>query len=709
MQNNRESFFIRNEFPTAWQRVIFRNYRMVPAENIAKIINCTPEQVEKEALRMGLRKGDADPEWLTKGYITVIRDNWHILTRSQICTLIGFSPDKLSFVLAKDDFLGVKLSRGLTAEEDVHYAPLTDAQIAETEKLAKIVSAYDVSERKMFDFFTDTADTIPQYITSADGGTRMVHGFLSPCADPFLEDTRSHLPDVLLDSYAEQGINVLFIHALLSTISPYPFDPETSRDYPVRRKNLQDLIDRAAARGIRIYLYFNEPRAVLQNAFDAYGKTELAGVSNRSSTAICLQTEAGREYLYNATRDLFENVSGIGGIFNITMSENFTHCRCHGGEGCGRDVCRNPGELPVLINNIMHKAIRDAGSDAEVINYAWGWNWDKEELDRSMAALHPEIAVMQVSENALKIEKGGVEVSVDDYSISNPGPSEKSEFILRTAAKYGHKLYAKVQINCSWECACVPYLPLFDIQIEHLQNLHKLGVNDLMMTWTLGGYPSIAYDEVAAYLASPETFSADAWYKKQFGDKAEEMQKAVHLFCEGFREYPFSIGTAYFSPKTLGAANLWSFGEETRGSSMVCFASDNPDAWAPPYPLDVYTAQFRKMLDAWDKACDIFEAAVQDEKTAEIALFARFAALQLRTDVIHTEYTEIKKGLPGTKNAFADQLKEMREIVIKQLPLMEKSSLIGYETSNHYFFTERNFIEKLIQIENMLEELESMT
>ena len=229
------TFTERNEFPTVWQKVIFRNYRMVPAANIAKIIGCTVDQVETEAERMGLRRGEADPDWLTKGYITIIRNNWHLMPKETLCALIDFTPERMAFSLEKDDFLSVKLGKGMAAYEDIRYTPLTEAEIAATAKLAKIVSAYDVSERKMFDFFTDPADTVPQYIASADGGIRMIHGFLTPCGDAFIEDTRNHLPDMLLDSYAEQGINALFVHGVLSALSPYRFDPELSRDYPIRR------------------------------------------------------------------------------------------------------------------------------------------------------------------------------------------------------------------------------------------------------------------------------------------------------------------------------------------------------------------------------------------------------------------------------------------------------------------------------------------
>ena len=704
----KQNQFERNEFPTAWQKVVFRNYRMVPSENIADVLGCSAGQVEEEAVRMGLRQGKADPEWLSRGYITIIRNNWDLLPDNQICALIGFSRERLDFVLEKEDFLRVKLGTKNPECTEIHYAPLTEAEREATEKLAVTVAGYDVSERKMFDFFTDTADTKPEYIASEEGGIRLVHGFLTPCGDTFIEDSRKHLPDILLDSYAKQGINALFLHGVLSTLSPYCFDPEMSKDYPIRRKNLKELIKRAALRGIKIYLYFNEPRALPKNVYESYGKPEIGGRMTNRYVHLCLSKEAGQEYLYTATRDLFEEIPEIGGIFNITMSENPTHCRSSWANDCPHCAALTESELPVRVNNIMHKAIRDAGSAAEVINYAWGWNWSAEEMDRAMAALHPEIAVMQVSENAKQIEKGGVTVDVNDYSISNPGSSEKSEKLLRTAAKYGHKLYAKVQINCSWECACVPYLPLFDIQIEHLRNLQEIGVKDVMLTWTLGGYPSIAYDAVADYLASPEEFSMEKWYSKQFGENGEKIHRAVKLFCEGFREYPFSIGTAYYSPKNMGAANLWSLTPDKKGSAMVGYSTDHYEDWTAPYPIEVYLSQFGKMLTAWDEACDMLDDVVQDEKTAERALFARFAALQIHADVIHTRYAAAKRELPGSKQEMLQLLEAEREIIVKQLALMEKSSLIGYETSNHYFFTERNFIEKMFQIENLHTELQQM-
>ncbi len=700
----------RQNFPAAWQTVIFRNFRMSPNENIAKILKCTPEDVEREALRMGLRAGETDPNWLTRGYITIIRNNWLLLPYDQIQALVGMDDERFDFVVNKEDFLWYKLGLLKPEREPVFYSPLTETEIKETEEIAKVVSKFDVSERKMFDFFTDTADTEPKYVVAQSGGTRIVHGFLTTCGDAFIEDTRGQMPDSLLDAYARQGVNALFVHGVLSTLSPYPFDPELSRDYKVRRDNLRDLIRRAALRGIKIYLYFNEPRALPLDVYERYGDKEIGGGIRGDYISLCLTTEGARNYLYTATKDLFEDVKGIGGIFNISGSENYTHCYSARVSTCPRCKDVPAEEFHAAVNNIMHKAIRDAGSDAEVIAYVWVWHshLGDEKMENAFKLLHPEIAVMQVSENRKKISKGGIDSEVGEYSISNPGPSDISKFIFNTAAKYGHKVYAKVQVSNTWECACVPYLPVFDLQLEHLKNLHEIGVDNCMLTWTLGGYPSITYDMISDYMSAPDSFDIDAWYNKQFGENGARVHAAIEKFCEGFREYPFSVEVLYNSPKNLGPANLWSFAPNTNPSSMVCYSFEDYNKWKGPYPIDVYLSQFEKMLAAWDEACDMLEAVAGDEKTNELLLFARFATLQIHSDVIHTRYALCKENLPTSRDEMRKIIADEREVTKKLLVLMEKSSLIGFETSNHYFFTERGYIEKLVQLDQLEKELDTL-
>ena len=196
--------------PTHWQTAILRNYRLVPTERIARVLACTEEQVHKEAERMGLRRGEADPRWLTEGYITLIRNNWYLFPYEQLLELLQWDEARLDYSLAKDDFLSTKLGRMKPDCERVVYAPLTEEQIAQTEQVARTIRHDDTSDRAYFNFFPPSDK--PAVITHRQGKSmRMVHGYLTPCGDAFLEDTRSHLPDELLDMRNAASICSLFM------------------------------------------------------------------------------------------------------------------------------------------------------------------------------------------------------------------------------------------------------------------------------------------------------------------------------------------------------------------------------------------------------------------------------------------------------------------------------------------------------------------
>ena len=694
------------QFPCRWQTVIFRNYCMVPAERIARVLACTAEDVHREAARLGLRAGEHDPRWLTEGYITVIRNNWYLLPYDQLLTLLDFTEERLAFSLEKDDFLNVKLGRYKPDCARVVYQPLNEDQLAETAQVAKTVCEWDTSDRTYFDFFPPiegTAKPSPRKGKSL----RLVHGYLTPCGDAFIEDTRSHLPDALLDRYAACGINALFIHGVLSSLSPYPFDPELSRDYPTRRAHLRDLVERAGERGIRIYLYLNEPRALPVSWFGTRVDASLMGHRQGDYAALCLNTKEGRDYLYTAVRSLFEAIPDIGGVFTITKSENFTHCT-YGGYPLDKCTCPRCAKLPVetmpaVTNNIIMEAIRDSGSKAELIANLWGWSpalgWSDEQIAHALEILDRDIVALGISDYDLAIEKGGVKGNVIDYSISNPGPSEVTRKALEQAAKLGHKTYAKVQTNCSWELSSVPYLPVFDLELEHLQNLHAIGVDDLMLTWTLGGYPSISYDMVADYQEDPDGFSMDRWYEKHFGENAVDVHRAVERIFRGFREFPFHVRVLYFSPKNLGPANLWNLVPDEKNSTMVCYSFDDYEKWIYPYSPEIYLSQLEKLITDWQAGCDALAVIPGVALVEEMLLFARVALAHFKSDYIHTRYAIAKRA--GDMETLLRLIDEERAVTQELLTLSAQSPLIGYETSNHYFYTERNLIEKLLQMDQM--------
>lgn len=693
-----------NIFPTKWQAVLFHNYAFVPSADLARLLGCDEKTLEEERARLGLGYADFQPVWRKKGYITLIRNNWFLLPCEQICDLLGIKEERLDFILRNDDFLWVKLGDKPYCER-VCYTPLTEEQNRQTRALAKTVKDYVRPQgMRPFEFFKKGEST--HSTRTCPIGRRIVHGYLSPCGDAFIEDSIGYMPDELLQEYANRGVNGVWLHGVLSALSPYPFDESLSKDYPLRRKNMQALIDRCAKYGIKLYLYLNEPRALPENKFGKYAY--LMGHKEDGYAALCFEQKETREYLYHAVKDLLCGVQGLGGIITITMSENLTHCNYRPHGNC--PVCKNipPEKTASAVNNVIQKAIRDSGSDAELIANLWGWSpfmeWTEAQTLGGVEMLDKDISVLCVSEYDLDIEKGGVKSKIIDYSISNPGPSEITKKTLKKAGEQGNKTYAKIQTNNSWECSAVPYLPVFDLLYEHLKNLSQIGVKDYMLTWTLGGYPSPMLSMAATYAQDAKSFCLDKWYQEEYGDGWPLVKKAVGHFCNGFKEYPFSIDSLYFSPKTLGSANLWALEEQEKQSTMVCYAYDDFEHWTQPYPVDIYLSQYEKLLVEWGKGLEVLRGD-STGKFDELTTFAKGAYAHFKADYLQTKFAKLKRNKEENAEELKGLLQEEKSNAEMLLSLLYEDGRIGFEASNHYYYTDRNLVEKIILMDQLSESL----
>ena len=81
-------------FPTRWQAVLWRSWGVVPIDRLCAVLGADESTLRAAAGDMGLDpKLDAEPMWLTRGYLTIIRDNWHLCSFEQIQMLLGISAE----------------------------------------------------------------------------------------------------------------------------------------------------------------------------------------------------------------------------------------------------------------------------------------------------------------------------------------------------------------------------------------------------------------------------------------------------------------------------------------------------------------------------------------------------------------------------------------------------------------------------------------
>ena len=710
-------------FPSRMHAFVWRNWTVVPAERLAWVVGTSPENITDIALSMGLEKqrgGSIQNVWNSpKGYITVLRRNWHLLPYKQLMQLLGLTENELAWRLKEDDFLWVKLGSMKPKCDVLTYSAPTAQQQAKAGQISQWVKEIKRGKQKevpRFDFYGEPEDE--PVLWKNDSTIRMVFSYSSEFGDPLLDSTLSSYPDVLLRRLAARGINALWIHSVLSTLVPetdlFPGDAL----YDVRRRHLRKLIDRAARYGIRIFLYSNEPRAAHRSFFDRVERQAFKGVQEGDQYALCTSDVRTLKWLENAYKDLFTEVKGLGGVFTITASENLTSCASHGHQAeCLRCKERNYAEIIAEVNNAIARGVHAANEKAEVI--VWDWQWKEAEVEQIIEHLTDKrILLMSVSEWGLPIARGGVKTTVGEYSISSVGPSQRSLNHWEMARRSGLRTMAKVQVGTTWELGSVPYIPAMELITQHARRLSLQHMDGMMLSWSLGGYPSVNMDLFLEAFADQD-FRLEAAAEQRYGRKAGKLvAQAWHLFSEGMAEFPFSGATVYNAPQHMGPANPFYADPTGYRATMVGLPYDDLGGWRSIYPVEVYTQQMERVATGFEQGMVPLRKALKVAggqarlRLKSLARIAQAVALHYRSVVNQARFTAARNELLQNPTLSAEErevrLQQMHhsveselETVLALLPLVREDATIGYESSNQYFYIEQDLLEKYINLKDV--------
>ncbi len=693
----------------AWQKVIFRNYGMIDASKIAELIKVDSATLLLEAKRLGLEKlASVNPVWVEKGFVTVIRNNWDLLTLEQIAYILGKSVAEVKTLLIEYDFLDVKLGEQPPLT-DIAYSPLTEEEIAQTEKIAQTIAPHIHADKVApFDFFANRVAPVPLPQGEFTVKDRFLSSYSADYSNALCDDELKDYPEEYLQYLNQTGTNGLWISETLKNLAPFPLDERYEGDYRRRVRNLKKLTERCHKYGVNVYIYLNEPRSLPAEFFEKY--PHLKGQRKGNEYCLCTSVKEVQDYLYGAIKSLAQNVPLLKGIMTITMSENPTHCQSVRWDGksiktsCPNCKDRAPEELCAEVNNIMARGLKDGNGYTKLIANLWGWSdfmgWTREQVFRGIDLLDGDVEVLCVSEYGKDICRGGVPCKIIDYSISEIGPSEISKEMLSYAKQKGHKIWAKAQLNASWECSAMPYLPAFSLMAEHIQRLKKLGVEGLMLGWSLGGYPGGVLPLVSRLCMAGEVDESE-WYAQTYAENAKAVQTAVATFGEAFTNFPFSIDSLYNGGHTLGCGNLWSLQPNNRRSTMVCFAFDDYESWTKPYGLDIYIELMHKLTTRWEEGLALLEA---DGNPAyeEFKRYAKGAYIQFKSAENLATFTKLKGNAAQNKAELSAIVESETALTQTLLKLQAEDAKIGFEMTNHYFYNKNLLLEKLVNLATIL-------
>jgi len=693
-----------DHFPGRLQAVVWRNWQLVRPSILARVLGTNEDQITQLAASMGLPPaGDVPPDLARRAYITVLRRNWHLLPYEQLLPLIGMSRAELAYSLREDDFLFEKMGNLKPLCSPLGYTEPDAAARARAAEIRTVVEAYfgaAIRRRGEPRFaFVDRIVRVPEGFQPpprrAGDGPRYLFSYFGSYGDPLADSAPDSYPDGLLARLSECGVNGVWLHVVLRQLAPGGSDfPEFGAGCERRLANLRKLVDRAHRFGIDVYLYVNEPRAMLEAFFAR--RPDMAGVCEGDHRALCTSNPKVRDWMSNALAHVFREVPGLGGGFTITASENLTNCASHGQQaGCPRCKSRKPAEIIAEVNAAIAAGIHRGSPQAKVL--AWDWGWPDAD---AIGLLPKDVWLISVSEWSLPIERGGVQNTVAEYSLSAPGPGPRATAHWKLARAHGLKTAAKLQINNTWELSAVPWLPVLDLVAEHCAGLAKQQIDGVMLSWSLGGYPSpnllVAEGFARNPNASPDAVLDEIAAHRYGTGQTAKVRAAWKAFSTAFREFPYDAAVLYNGPQQFGPANLLFATPTGYHATMVGFPYDDLNAWRGPYPADVFASQFEKVTLGWQRGVAELRGVTGPAATGDQGL-AQAAGLHFESVANQARF--ILARADGRRDEMARIARSEARIARALYDLTLDDSRIGFESSNQYYYMPLDLVEKVVNCE----------
>lgn len=723
-------------FPDRLHEFVWRNWNVMEPARIAGVVGASETEITDIAVSLGLpAEATVPPAMLQRGYVTVIRRNWHLLPYEQLLQILGRTAEQLDVMLREEDFLWIKLGRTKPACEPLRYAPPTAGARARAAEIRAVVQqdfgdAIGETGEPRFDFVRRLSQPLPGFNRPvAQQGEipfqRIVHSYVAVFGDPLLNPQLDPYPDGFLQRLASAGVNGVWLHAVLRDLAPGgPAFPEFGKDHAIRLANLRNMVTRAERFGVSIYLYINEPRGMPHGFFSQH--PDMAGATSGELTALCTSVPEVRQWMGDALAYVFREVPGLGGIYSITASENLTNCASHGGHAeCPR--CRNRTDADILaeVVAVQEEGVHRGNPQAQVLVSDWGWRGHGDAPD-IIARLPENVCLMSVSEWHLPITRGGIASTVGEYSISAVGPGPRAQAHWQVARERGLKTGTEIQFNNTCEIATVPYLPVMDLVAEHCHNLlTKADLDAMFIGWTMGGHPSPNLQLAQRLSRSPvpdlDSVLNDLAAARYGTGGVAHARHAWSEMSSAFRDYPFHISVVYTCPVQWGPANPLYAQKTGYRATMWGIPYDDLDGWRGPYPADVFLSQFEKVAQGWQPGIESLRRAVATapetmREAAETDLrYARAAAIHFQSVANQSRFVAARdqlrdQGTEITPVAQAALRRQMREAVQSEIGLAKElytlvgeDSRIGFEPSCQYFYLPLDLVEKVVNCRWLLQ------
>ena len=569
---------------------------------------------------------------------------------------------------------------------------------------------------------------------------RITRCFFSPTNRPpkngdELFDDIDYYPENYLNKLMHDGISGIWIYTDFCSLASTSVIPEFGVGREKRLAKLDSICKRAKKYGIGIYIFCMEPMSLTNESItkkhgDIVKKyPHVCGNRNGKDYAFCAHTEYAERYIYESLQQIFGACPDLKGYVSITQGERYTACQNMVSDVPGKsNICPHCGDVPAAENlayvvNLIKTTLSKIKPEAEFISWTYAHNsWSLENIGKYVEYTNSDVILMQNFEDAgINTQLGKKQIS-QDYWLSVTGPSGMFEHTAKSAIKYPHEMWAKLQVCCSHEIASVPYIPVPGIIYDKLTRAKELNVKGFMESWYFGNYPCLMSRGVGLMsfkeYEEKNDFLLDLAKLYWNEEEAPKVVEAWNCFENGYANYPINILMGYYGPAHDSV--VWDLALKPRNFSL-------PRSWQlldPPdgdrigecifasHTVDEIITLYTAMCSWWDRGVEILSSLPSVKKCYnEQYSVAKSIGILFNSSKNIFKFYKLRNDLGyqlGDEKAILAQMKEIvnKEIAnsTSMIELCKIDNRLGYHSeAEGYKFFPKKMEERICKLKTLLE------
>jgi len=541
----------------------------------------------------------------------------------------------------------------------------------------------------------------------------------SPYSDFYKEETlhaAEHYTDDFFEELAGTGFNAVWIRGIMRDIVRTRVFPELGPNSDAHLRSLRTVVERGQKAGVGVFLYMQPPMGMSPGDPFWRQHPEARGATvkffRHHMTSMCTSEAKVRSFLHEGAETLSRELPGLQGAILITASEFQAHCHSHYCTNpervpdgipavpldCPRCAERDPREIVNDVVESVYNGFQDAGHGAEVV--AWNWSWSLYEPDPQTSIINrlpKDVMLMAGFERGdTKVILGKVR-TIDEYSLSFAGPSQRFLKSYRVARRRGMRVMTKLQLATTHELATVPNLPLIGNLYDKAAAMRRLKIDSFMGCWNFGNMITSNTTAFSRFLTAkrlaPRAPAMRAFARDYLpGCDPALVVQAWDGFAEAMNSYPFTIPFLYYGPLNYAVARpIEPAPLDPRPSGPSWLRSRRGDGLESSlgcYTLEEITQGLGEVAEHWWEAVETFErgvrrcqapAARSELDTVRVAGHSFRSGWNLyRAYKLRQEWDASK--LPALQEIMRDELAHLPDA----LPIIARDKRMGYHSECQY-------------------------